>query len=74
MTAGEVCKVLDKLPPHLPVTVYIEQELTVSDRAGDRVSGVYSGIVEVADIGVGKAFSPGIGYYPVIALEAGEEC
>lgn len=73
MTAGEVCEALEKLPPHLPVTVAVERELTIFDRTGDRVCGEYSGVFDIESIGMGQAFSLGWGSCSMILLETGDE-
>lgn len=59
MTVKDICETFQKLPQHLPVTVYLEGELTVSDHTGDRINGFYSGMLDVDGIGQGEIFTAG---------------
>lgn len=74
VTAVQLCQLLEKVPPELPVAVCADRKLNVIDAAGDRILGDFCGAFEIGSrLKSGQLFHKGSGFTPAVFLEITDE-
>ena len=73
MTTGELCEILQALPPKLPVLLQVDGKVTVKNAVNDSVDGELDASFGIADIDLAKRFSLGKGWHSAVFLIADEE-
>ncbi len=74
VTAAQLCQLLERVPPELPVAVCADRKLSVLDAAGDRISGDFCGAFEIgASLKRGQLFQKASGFTPAVFLELSDE-
>ncbi len=74
VTAAQLCQLLERVPPELPVAVCVDRKVSVLDAAGDRVTGDFCGAFEIAvSLKKGQLFHRRSGFTPAVFLELSDE-
>lgn len=72
MNVGEFRQALTKFPSNMPITVFFDSEVTVTDASGDRISGMLTDYFDVETVKIGEECCPRVGFSPIAVVTTAE--
>ena len=73
MNVGEFRQALTNFPQNMPVAVFFDRKVTVTEENGDRISGILTDYFDVETVKSGEEFCPQIGFLPIAVVTVAEE-
>ena len=72
MNVGEFRQELTKFPSDVPIMIFFDSEVTVTDATGDRISGMLTDYFDVETVKIGEECRPWTGFSPIAVVTAAE--